>query len=212
MFQYLQGGSDISGTLSKFRRRIKNQLVYQLFRAGLSQLFVEAETKTNRHIPAKHCCGSMTFGVDPDPDPLMIPCLWLMDPDPSIFIIDLQDANKKKFKKSFSAYYHTFWMYSGRGKFMPLPLKSKLLETPGSLVTDDIKMFPLWIWTLNLQASLMVQYELFRICNYMTKVNKLSVPIFLKKKEILPLMGAKILFFNWREMLFNGLRWVWSEK
>jgi len=27
-------------------------------------------------------------------------------------------------------------------------------------------MFPLWIWTLNLQASLMVQYELFRICNY----------------------------------------------
>jgi hypothetical protein len=34
-------------------------------------------------------------------------------------------------------------MYSGRGKFMPLPLKSKILETPGSLVTDDTKMFPL---------------------------------------------------------------------
>ncbi len=33
--------------------------------------------------------------------------------------------------------------YSGRGKFMPLPLKSKILETPGSLVTDDIKMFQL---------------------------------------------------------------------
>jgi hypothetical protein len=33
--------------------------------------------------------------------------------------------------------------YSGRGKFMPLPLKRKILETPGSLVTDDIKMFPL---------------------------------------------------------------------
>jgi hypothetical protein len=33
--------------------------------------------------------------------------------------------------------------YSGRGKFMPLPLKSKILETPGSLVTDDFKMFPL---------------------------------------------------------------------
>ncbi len=33
--------------------------------------------------------------------------------------------------------------YSGRGKFMPLPVKSKILETPGSLVTDDIKMFPL---------------------------------------------------------------------
>jgi hypothetical protein len=34
-------------------------------------------------------------------------------------------------------------MYSGRGKFMPLPLKSKILETPGFLVTDYIKMFPL---------------------------------------------------------------------
>ncbi len=36
-----------------------------------------------------------------------------------------------------------FFLYSGRGKFMPLPLKSKILEIPGSLVTDDIKMFPL---------------------------------------------------------------------
>ncbi len=33
--------------------------------------------------------------------------------------------------------------YSGRGKLMPLPLKSKILETPGFLVTDYIKMFPL---------------------------------------------------------------------
>jgi hypothetical protein len=37
------------------------------------------------------------------------PCLLLMDPDPdadpSIFIIDLQDANKKLIKKSFSADY-----------------------------------------------------------------------------------------------------------
>jgi hypothetical protein len=33
--------------------------------------------------------------------------------------------------------------YSGRGKFMPLPLKSKIFETPGFLVTDYIKMFPL---------------------------------------------------------------------
>ncbi len=44
------------------------------------------------------------------------------------------------------------------------------------------------------------------------KVNKLSVPIFLKKKEILPLEGGKIFFFILREMLFYGLRWVWSEK
>ncbi len=38
------------------------------------------------------------------------PCLWLMDPesdpDPVIFVIDLQDANKKLIKKkSFCAYY-----------------------------------------------------------------------------------------------------------
>ncbi len=36
----------------------------------------------------------------------------------------------------------SYYMYSGRGKFMPLPLKSKILETPGTLVTDGIKMFP----------------------------------------------------------------------
>jgi hypothetical protein len=36
-----------------------------------------------------------------------------------------------------------FSSYRGRGKFMPLPLKSKILETPGFLVTDYIKMFPL---------------------------------------------------------------------
>ncbi len=54
----------------------------------------------------------------------------------------------------------------GRGKFLPLPLKRKILETPRSLVTDDIKMFTLGIQTLNLQASLMVQFELSRICNY----------------------------------------------
>ncbi len=34
------------------------------------------------------------------------PCLWLMDPDPAIFVIDLQDANKKQiFYFIFSAYY-----------------------------------------------------------------------------------------------------------
>ncbi len=44
------------------------------------------------------------------------------------------------------------------------------------------------------------------------KMNKLSVPIFWRKKEILPLMGGKIFFLKWREMLFNRLRWAWSEK
>jgi hypothetical protein len=51
--------------------------------------------------------------LDPDPDPEKIN----MDPKPCL--------------------------YSGRGKFMPLPLKSKILETPGFVVTDYIKMFPL---------------------------------------------------------------------
>jgi hypothetical protein len=36
--------------------------------------------------------------MDPDPDSAA-------DPDLSIFFIDLQDANKKLFKQSFSAYY-----------------------------------------------------------------------------------------------------------
>ncbi len=31
------------------------------------------------------------FGVDPDPRD---PCLWLMDPNPAIFVIELQYANK----------------------------------------------------------------------------------------------------------------------
>jgi hypothetical protein len=31
--------------------------------------------------------------------------------------------------------------YSGRGKFMPLSLKSKILETPGFLVTDYLRCF-----------------------------------------------------------------------
>jgi hypothetical protein len=37
------------------------------------------------------------FGTDP--------CLWPMDPDLAIFVLDLQDGNKKLFLKSFSAYY-----------------------------------------------------------------------------------------------------------
>jgi hypothetical protein len=36
-----------------FTVALKNQLFYELFRAKLSQLCLEVETKTNRHIPAK---------------------------------------------------------------------------------------------------------------------------------------------------------------
>ncbi len=59
------------------------------------------------YIHYRQCSGSMTFwwgsgSADP--------CLWLMDPDsdpdPAIFVIDLQNAYKKLFLKFiFSAYY-----------------------------------------------------------------------------------------------------------
>ncbi len=65
--------------------------------------------------PQSQCCGSMTFwcgsgsrSADPwlwliDPNPDSDPN---RDPDPAIFIIDIQDANKKLIKKKcFSAYY-----------------------------------------------------------------------------------------------------------
>ncbi len=46
--------------------------------------------------PVEHCCGSMTFWCGSGSAD---PCLWLMDPDPpSIFVINLQDANKKLIK------------------------------------------------------------------------------------------------------------------
>ncbi len=57
----------------------------------------------------QQCSGSITFwGGSGSGDP----CLWLMDPDPesdpdpAIFVIDLQDASKKlNFNTIFSAYY-----------------------------------------------------------------------------------------------------------
>ncbi len=38
------------------------------------------------------------FGVDPDPDPRIHTSDWwirILDPDPTILVIDLQDASKK---------------------------------------------------------------------------------------------------------------------
>ncbi len=51
--------------------------------------------KTNTKNAGMHnaqCWGSMTFWCGSGSAD---PCLWLMDPDPAIFFIDLQDANKK---------------------------------------------------------------------------------------------------------------------
>ncbi len=62
-----------------------------------------AWNKSNQHnVPTgEHSWQcSWHFGVDPDPDP-RIHASWLMDPDPAIFVIGLQDANTKLIFKKF---------------------------------------------------------------------------------------------------------------
>ncbi len=58
--------------------------------------------------PNYQCSGSMTFWCGSGSG-TADPCLWLMDPDPAIFVIDLQDANIKQIYKKIAAYY--FWRY-----------------------------------------------------------------------------------------------------
>ncbi len=51
----------------------------------------------------KQCCGAITFWCGSGSAD---PCLWVMDPDPAICIMDLQDANKKLiFSQIFPAYF-----------------------------------------------------------------------------------------------------------
>ncbi len=57
----------------------------------------------------KQCSGSMTFWGGSGPGSAD-PCLWLMDPDPAIFVIDLQDASKKLIFNTFFLLI-TFWRY-----------------------------------------------------------------------------------------------------
>jgi hypothetical protein len=58
----------------------------------LVRVFLSPRLQTTEFISVVQCCGSMTFwGGSGSADP----CLWLMDPDPAIFVIDLQDAGKK---------------------------------------------------------------------------------------------------------------------
>jgi hypothetical protein len=90
---------------------------------------------------------------------------------------------------------------------MPLLLKSKILETPGSLVTDDIKMFPLGIQTLICRPLSWYNVkclEFVIILLPVPKVNKLSVPIFLKKKGYLQLMGQEKIFLTEEKCYFMG--------
>ena len=62
---------------------------------------------TGTEVPFHQCCGSVTFSYGSGS---ANPCLWPMDPDPAIFVLDLQDANKKLFLYSeFFANY--FWRY-----------------------------------------------------------------------------------------------------
>jgi hypothetical protein len=51
------------------------------------------------------CCGTVTFWYGSGSTD---PCLGLVDPDPAIFVIDLQDANKKLFKNYLSFLLITF--------------------------------------------------------------------------------------------------------
>jgi hypothetical protein len=50
---YIQGGSDISGTLSMLHCRIKQKSILLFFSAKPSQLSAETYIKTNSRIPAK---------------------------------------------------------------------------------------------------------------------------------------------------------------
>jgi hypothetical protein len=73
-------------------------------------------------------CGSGSGSADP--------CLWLMDPDPAIFIIDLQDASKKIIdKKKF------FYILLFEGTF-PSLFKDKKWK---SHKTAEIKVFLLFL-------------------------------------------------------------------
>jgi hypothetical protein len=61
------------------------------------------------------CCGSVTFWYGSGSAD---PCLWLMDPspDPAIFVIDLQDANKKTIfftKKYFFSKFFCLLLFKG---------------------------------------------------------------------------------------------------
>jgi hypothetical protein len=63
--------------------------------------------KFTKKLILNHCCGSKTFWCGSrSGSGSADPCLCLMDPDPAIFVIVLQEANKKEIlKKSFSACY-----------------------------------------------------------------------------------------------------------
>ncbi len=56
----------------------------------------EQANESAPRIPKKQCCGSMTFWCGSGSGSGSAdPSLLLMDPDPAIFVINLQDAKQK---------------------------------------------------------------------------------------------------------------------
>ncbi len=83
-------------------RKIKGGSFLGFFSTLLTQLHLPLEFHCVAD-PRQFLCGSGSAD----------PCLWLMDPDPepSIFIIDLQDANKKTNLKKKLFLHIPFWRY-----------------------------------------------------------------------------------------------------
>jgi hypothetical protein len=88
------------------------------------------------------CSGSMTFWCGSGSAD---PCLWLIDPDldsdpdPAIFVINLQDANKKLIKKSFSPYYFLKVHFFQRKKYK-ISHKTVKFEVFLIILLDDRRM------------------------------------------------------------------------
>ncbi len=89
----------VTGFDPKTRLCIKVIVQIKSLHAVLAESFMQCSGSM------KFWCGSGSGSGSADS------CLWLMDPDsdpdadPAIFVIDLQDANKKLILKKFSAYY-----------------------------------------------------------------------------------------------------------
>ncbi len=81
---------DVSQQEKRHLSDVQNKMCYWY----LVQGFVMRAMYRKFNLSLKQCCGSMTFWCGSGSGS-SDPCLLLMDPDPSIFIIDLQDANKK---------------------------------------------------------------------------------------------------------------------
>ncbi len=112
-YQHTCSGSSICGSLATFQYAVQNN-------------------------KKKQCSGSMTFWCGSGSGSAD-PCLWLMDPDAdsAIFVIDLQNANKKLNKKSFSAYY---FLKAHLHNFSTIKVQKKSQ-------TEGIKVFlPIYAW------------------------------------------------------------------